>query len=284
MKRSEDFFKAVEEKSNISKQLQEEIVERIYRASKGLTVEPKVTEPTPTPSWLARNAKYLVLAFSLVVLVFTLTGCAKSHETLSIEPVKPKEAVVEPVIVVEPTPQVVAEPSETPKTKVAKPEVKVKSEKVVPTPKTTASTVTKLSNAELAIKYPPTIGVKVPWYNTTPEQAGKAYTDLKAYEVGENYALYQEESSILFVWPSVGKTDYTGDTVVWSAIRITRVKANEIKINENVKSGYGVSLITVEWCDAEMCGDLYKNLLEKIKNFDPMSQGSMFQTWSQIRK
>jgi hypothetical protein len=124
----------------------------------------------------------------------------------------------------------------------------------------------------------------VPWYNPTPEQAGKAYTDLKAYEVGENYALYQEESSILFVWPSVGKTDYTGDTVVWSAIRITRVMANEIKINENVKSGYGVSLIAVEWCDAEMCGYLYRNLLEKIKTFDPMSQGSMFQTWSQIRK
>lgn len=284
MKRSEDFFKAVEEKSNISKQLQEEIVERIYRASKGLTVEPTVTKPTPTPSWLARNAKYLVLVFSLAVLVFTLTGCAKSHETLSIEPVMPKEAVVEPVIVVEPTLQVIAEPSVTPKAKVTKPEVKVKSEKVAPTPKATASTVTKMSNAELAIKYPPTIGVKVPWYNPTPEQAGKAYTDLKAYEVGENYALYQEESSILFVWPSVGETTFLGDTVVWKAIRITRVKANEIRINENAKSGYGANLINVEWCDTEGCGDLYSNLLHKIKNFDPTIQGSMFQTWSQIRK
>ena len=284
MKRSEDFFKAVEEKSNISKQLQEEIVERIYRASKGLTVEPTVTEPTPTPSWLARNAKYLVLAFSLVVLVFTLTGCAKSHETLSIEPVKPKEAVVEPAVVVEPTSQVIAEPSVTPKPKVTKPEVKVKSEKVVITPKVTASTVTKMSNAELAIKYPPTIGVKVPWYNPTPDQAGKAYTDLKAYEVGENYALYQEESSILFVWPNVGKTDFLGDTVVWSAIRITDVKASEIRINEKAKSGYGASLINVEWCDAEGCGVLHRNLLHKIKNFDPKIQGSLFQTWSQIEK
>jgi len=177
--------------------------------------------------------------------------------------------------------------STQPKTKESK---SVVTPSAVPTPKKSKVTskpspsTKKLSDAELAIKYPPTIGVKVPWYNPTPEQAGKAYTDLKAYEVGENYALYQEESSILFVWPSVGKTDYTGDTVVWSAIRITRVMANEIRINENVKSGYGVSLITVVWCDAEMCGDLYKNLLEKIKTFDPTSQGSMFQTWSQIRK
>jgi hypothetical protein len=124
----------------------------------------------------------------------------------------------------------------------------------------------------------------VPWYNPTPEQAGKAYTDLKAYEVGENYALYQEESSILFVWPSVGKTDYTGDTVVWSALRITRAKANEIRINENAKSAYGASSINVEGCDSEGCSPVYRNLLEKIKTFDPMSQGSMFQTWSQIRK
>jgi hypothetical protein len=237
--------------------------------------------------------KSLLLTASIL---FLATSCSSGNEKASSEPtVSPPTEIVTSSPTPDPTPtpavSPTAEPSSTP---TASPKT-IESKKVVtpsatPTPKKSKATskpspsTKKLTNAELALKYPPTIGVKVPWYNPTPEQAGKAYTDLKAYEVGENYALYQEESSILFVWPSVGKTDYTGDTVVWSAIRITRVMANEIKINENVKSGYGVSLIAVEWCDAEMCGYLYRNLLEKIKTFDPMSQGSMFQTWSQIRK
>lgn len=281
MKRSEDFFKAVEGKSNISKQLQEEIVERIYRASKGLTVEPTVTEPTPSPSWLTRNAKYLVLAFSLVVLVFTLTGCADSHETLSIEPVKPKEAVVEPAIVVEPTPQVVAEPSETPKAKVTKPEVKVKSEKVVPTPKTTASTVTKMSNAELAIKYPPAIGTLVPWYSPTPEQAGKAYTNLKPYQTGKTYALYQEENSLLLVYPGVGTTNLDGDTVVWTAIRINKVTSEQIKILENQKTSYGMNIIKVLGCEADSCGGLISGNSMQIENIPSKLEG-VLQKWTTI--
>jgi len=177
--------------------------------------------------------------------------------------------------------------STQPKTKESK---SVVTPSAVPTPKKSKVTskpspsTKKLSDAELAIKYPPTIGVKVPWYNPTPEQAGKAYTDLKAYEVGENYALYQEESSILFVWPSVGETDFLGDTVVWSAIRITRAKANEIRINENAKSGYGADSIDVEGCDDEGCSPVYRKILHKIKNFSPTIQGSMFQTWSPIRK
>ena len=124
----------------------------------------------------------------------------------------------------------------------------------------------------------------MPWYSPTPEQAGKAYTDLKAYEVGENYALYQEENSILFVWPSVGETDFLGDTVVWSAIRITRAKANEIRINENAKSAYGASSINVEGCDSEGCSPVYRNLLFKLNSIDPKIVDYIFQTWSQIRK
>ena len=282
MKRSEDFFKAVEEKSNISKQLQEEIVERIYRASKGLTVEPTATEPTPNPSWLARNAKYLVLTFSLVVLVLTLTGCAKTHETLSIEPVKPKEAVVEPAIVVEPTTQVVAEPSVTPKTKVTKPEVKVKSEKVTPTPKATASTVTKMSNAELAIKYPPTIGTLVPWYSPTPEQAGKAYTNLKPYQTGKTYALYQEENSILLVYPGVGTTNLDGDTVVWSAYRINKVNAEEITMDENNKTDYGMPVIDVLVCEGNSCSAIISRNIMHIENIPSRLEG-VLQKWTTIR-
>ena len=282
MKRSEDFFKAVEEKSNISKQLQEEIVERIYRASKGLTVESTVTEPTPTPSWLARNAKYLVLAFSLVVLVFTLTGCAKSHETLSIEPVKPKEAVVEPAVVVGPTSQVVVEHSVTPKAKVTKPEVKVKSEKVAPTTKATASTSTKMSNAELAIKYPPTIGTLVPWYSPTPEQAGKAYTNLKPYETGKTYALYQEENSLILVYPGVGTTNLEGDTVVWSAIRINRIKAEEITIDENLESSYGMKLLGVMVCEGTSCKPKISREIMHIENIPSKLEG-VLQKWATIR-
>ncbi len=235
-------------------------------------------------------------------ILFLTTSCSSGNEKVSSEPtVSPSTAIITssptpdptPTPAVSPTTEPSREPDPTPTTSSQPKAIESKSvatPSAAPTPKKSKApskpspSTKKLTNAELALKYPPTIGSKVPWYNPTPEQAGKAYTDLKAYEVGENYALYQEESTILFVWPSVGKTNFLGDTVVWSAIRITRVKANEIRINENAKSLYGAALINVEWCDAEGCGDLYRNLLHKIKNFDPMIQGSMLQTWSQIRK
>ena len=237
-----------------------------------------------------------------VSILFLTTSCSSGNEQASSKPtVSPSAAIVTssptpdstPTPAVSPTtaPSAVPEPTPTtstqPKTKESK---SVVTPSAAPTPKKSKAnskpspSTKKLTNAELLLKYPPTIGSKVPWYSLTPDQAGKAYTNLKAYEVGDNYALYQEESTILFVWPSVGETTFLGDTVVWSAIRITRAKANEIRINENAKSGYGASLIIVEGCDVEGCGPLYRNLLHKIKNFDPMIQGSMFQTWREIEK
>ena len=236
-----------------------------------------------------------------VCILFLTTSCSSGNEKVSSEPtVSPPTEIITssptpdptPTPAVSPTTAPSAEPEPTPtastqpKTKESK---SVATPSATPTPKKSKATskpspsTKKLTNAELLLKYPPTIGSKVPWYSLTPEQAGKAYTDLKAYEVGENYALYQEESTILFVWPSVGETTFLGDTVVWSAIRITRAKANEIRINENAKSAYGASSINVEGCDSEGCSPVYRNLLHKIKNFDPMIQGSMLQTWSPIR-
>ncbi len=235
-------------------------------------------------------------------ILFLATSCSSGNEQASSKPtVSPPTEIITSSPTPDPTPTpaatLITEPSPTPTpdpTPTTSTQPKAKESKSVATPSATpkkskapskpSPSTKKLTNAELALKYPPTIGTLVPWYFPTPEQAGKAYTDLKAYEVGDNYALYQEESSILFVWPSVGKTDFLGDTVVWSAIRIKSVKADEIRINENAKSGYGASLIIVEWCDVEGCGPLYRNLLHKIKNFDPMIQGSMFQTWREIEK
>ena len=232
-----------------------------------------------------------------VCILFLATSCSSGNEKVSSEPtVSPSTEIITSSPTPDPTPapavSSTTEPSPTPtastqpKTKESK---SVVTPSAAPTPKKSKAnskpspSTKKLTNAELLLKYPPTIGSKVPWYSLTPDQAGKAYTNLKAYEVGDNYALYQEESTILFVWPSVGETTFLGDTVVWSAIRITRAKANEIRINENAKSGYGASLIIVEGCDVEGCGPLYRNLLHKIKNFDPMIQGSMLQIWSPIR-
>ena len=243
--------------------------------------------------------KSLLLTVSILLLT---TSCSSGNEQASSEPtVSPPTEIVTSSPTPDPTPtpavSPTTEPSPTPDpTPTTSTQPKTKESKSVvtpsaaPTPKKSKAnskpspSTKKLTNAELLLKYPPTIGSKVPWYSLTPDQAGKAYTNLKAYEVGDNYALYQEESSILFVWPSVGKTDFLGDTVVWSAIRIKSVKADEIRINENAKSGYGASLIIVEWCDVEGCGPLYRNLLHKIKSFDPMIQGSMFQTWREIEK
>ena len=208
--------------------------------------------------------KSLLLTASIL---FLTTSCSSGNEQASSEPtVSPPAEIVtsSPTPNPTPTPAVspTTEPSSTPTTS-TQPKTKesksVVTPSAAPTPKKSKApskpspSTKKLTNAELALKYPPTIGTLVPWYFPTPEQAGKAYTDLKPYETGETYALYQEDNSLLLVFANVGTTYLDGDTVLWEAIRINRIKAEEITIDENGETSYGMQIISVLVCEGASC-------------------------------
>ena len=240
-----------------------------------------------------------VLGKSLLVTVgilFLTTSCSSGNEKASSEPtVSPSTEIVTSSPTPDPTPtpavSPTAEPSSTP-TASTQPKT-IESKKVVTpsgTPTSIKSKATskpspstkKLTTAELLLKYPPTIGALVPWYNLTPEQAGKAYTNLKPYEVGENYALYQEEGTILFVYPTYTRTNYPADTWYWHAERLTQFKASDIEIWDNYKgmfAGYKTRYIYLMVCDAERCANKISGLLPSV-NLDP---DSMLQTWGPIQ-
>ena len=235
-----------------------------------------------------------------VCILFLATSCSSGNEQASSEPtVSPSTEIITssptpdptPTPTVSPTtaPSAVPEPTPTtstqPKTKESK---SVVTPSAAPTPKKSKATskpspsTKKLTTAELLLKYPPTIGALVPWYKLTPEQAGKAYTNLKPYEVGENYALYQEEGTILFVYPTYTTTNYIADTFYWHAVRVTRLKASDIEIWDNYEgmfAGYKTMYIYLMGCDAEGCANIISGLLPSI-NLDP---DSMLQTWGPIR-
>jgi len=237
--------------------------------------------------------KSLVVSASILLLT---TSCSSENEKASSEPtVSPPTEIVTSSPTPDPTPapavSSTTEPSPTP---TASTQPKTKESKSVitpsaaPTPKKSKATskpspsTKKLTTAELLLKYPPTIGALVPWYKLTPEQAGKAYTDLKAYEVGENYALYQEEGTILFVYPTYTTTNYIADTFYWHAVRLTKLKASDIEIWDNYEgmfAGYKTRYIYLMVCVAEGCANKISGLLPSI-NLDP---DSMLQTWGTIR-
>jgi hypothetical protein len=121
----------------------------------------------------------------------------------------------------------------------------------------------------------------VPWYNPTPEQAGKAYTNLKPYETGSTYALYQEEGSILWIYASTGDTNRYGDTVVWSAFRFLGVNASEIVIAENEKSSLGENRIVLLACDGDGC--VSKMAMESTPiGRIPVGMTGIWQSWSSV--
>jgi len=239
------------------------------------------------------------LLITVCILFFT-TSCSSGNEKVSSEPtVSPPAEIVTssptpdttPTPAVSPTTEPSTEPDPTPtastqpKTKESK---SVVTPSATPTPKKSKATskpspsTKKLITAELLLKYPPTIGALVPWYKLTPEQAGKAYTDLKAYEVGENYALYQEEGTILFVYPTYTTTNYIADTWYWHAERLTRLKASDFEIWDNyigMFAGYKTRYIYLRVCDVEGCANKISGLLPII-TLDP---DSMLQTWGTIR-
>ena len=232
----------------------------------------------------------------MCILFFT-TSCSSGNEQASSEPtVSPPTEIVTSSPTPDPTASatLITEPSPTPDpTQTASTQPKAKESKSVvtpsaaPTPKKSKApskpspSTKKLTNAELLLKYPPTIGALVPWYKLTPEQAGKAYTNLKPYEVGENYALYQEEGTILYVHPTYTRTNYIADTFYWKAFRLTRFKASDIEIWDNYEgmfAGYKTMYIYLMVCDAEGCANKISGLLPII-NLDP---DSMLQTWGPI--
>jgi len=244
-----------------------------------------------------------VLGKSLLVTVsilFLTTSCSSGNEKASSEPtVSPSTEIVTSSPTPDPTPTPAVSPSTEPSptpdptpTSSTQPRTKESESAVTPsaaptpkkskTPSKPSPSTKKLTNAELLLKYPPTIGALVPWYNLTPEQAGKAYTNLKPYEVGENYALYQEEGTILFVYPTYTRTNYIADTFYWHAVRLTKLKASDIEIWDNYEgmlAGYKTRYIYLMVCVAEGCANKISGLLPSI-NLDP---DSMFQTWGTIR-
>ena len=239
--------------------------------------------------------KSLLLTASIL---FLTTSCSSGNEKASSKPtVTPPTEVFTSSPTPDPTPTpaatLITEPSPTPDpTPTTSTQPKTKESKSVVTPSATpkkskapskpSPSTKKLTTAELLLKYPPTIGALVPWYKLTPEQAGKAYTNLKPYEVGENYALYQEEGTILFVYPTYTRTNYIADTFYWHADRLTKLKASDIEIWDNYEgmlAGYKTRYIYLMVCVAEGCADKISGLLPSI-NLDP---DSMLQTWGPIR-
>ena len=231
-------------------------------------------------------------------ILFLTTSCSSGNEKVSSEPtVSPSTAIITssptpdptPTPAVSPTTEPSMEPDPTPTTS-TQPKTKESKSVVTPsaTPKKSKATskpspsTKKLTNAELALKYPPTIGTLVPWYFPTPEQAGKAYTDLKPYETGKTYALYQEENSLLLVYPGVGTTYLDGDTVVWSAYRINKVKSYEITIDENSKTDYGMEVIDVLVCEGTSCSAIISRNILHIELI-PKNLPGVFQKWTTIR-
>ena len=228
-------------------------------------------------------------------ILFLTTSCSSGNEQASGKPTvtPPTEIVTSsptpdptPTPAVSPTPDSTRTASTQPRTKESK---SVVTPSAVPTPKKSKApskpspSTKKLTNAELALKYPPTIGTLVPWYFPTPEQAGKAYTNLKPYETGESYALYQEDGSILWVYASPGDTKLDGDTVVWGAFRISRVNASEIRIKENQISSYGMNQIKLLGCDSEGCSPVITMESMSIRGI-PVNLDGVWQSWSPIIK
>jgi len=223
------------------------------------------------------------------------TSCSSGNEKASSEPtVSPPAEIVTSSPTTDPTPtpalSSTTEPSPTP---TASTQPKTKESKSVVTPSAAPTPVKskatskpspskkKLTNAELALKYPPTIGTLVPWYFPTPEQAGKAYTNLKPYETGETYALYQEDNLLLLVHANVGTTYLDGDTVLWEAVRINRVKAEEITIDENGETSYGMKVINVLVCEGASCSAIYSRNNMHI-GLIPKNLPGVFQEWTPI--
>jgi hypothetical protein len=236
----------------------------------------------------------------IVSILFLATSCSSGNEQVSGKPTvtPPTEIVTSsptpdttPTPAVSPSTEPSREPDPTPTTS-TQPRTKESKSVVTPsaTPTPTKSkapskpspSTKKLTNAELALKYPPTIGTLVPWYFPTPEQAGKAYTNLKPYETGKTYALYQEENSLLLVYPGVGTTYLDGDTVVWGAYRINKVKSYEITMDENSKTDYGMEVIDVLVCEDGSCSAIISRNIMHIELI-PKNLPGVYQKWTPIK-
>ena len=225
-----------------------------------------------------------------VCILFLTTSCSSGNEQASSKPtVTPPTEIVASSPTPDPTPTpaatLITEPSPTPdSTRAASTQPKTKESKSVVTPSATpkkskAPTPKKvkdsneLTPAQMLVKYPPTIGATVPWYRITPEQAGKAYTDVKPYEVGLTYALYQIGNDTLYIHPR-----WNGRTVTWDSVLNLNVDVKAIKVTELFKDNVGELLIAMEWCDSDGCGlvSLRNDVdLPKLAQLDP----TLKQTW-----
>jgi len=227
--------------------------------------------------------KSLLLTASIL---FLTTSCSSGNQQSSSEPTEsPSTEIItssptpaaSPTTETSPTPDQTPTASTQPKTKGSK---SVVTPSATPTPmKSKAPTPKKvkdsneLTPAQMLVKYPPTIGATVPWYRITPEQAGKAYTDVKPYEVGLTYALYQIGNDLLYIHPR-----WNGRTVTWDSVLNLNVNRKFIKVTELFKDNVGELEIAMEYCDEEGCGVVSLRTdvdLPKLAQLDP----TLKQTW-----
>jgi hypothetical protein len=226
----------------------------------------------------------------IVSILFLATSCSSGNEQASSEPtVSPSAEIVTSSPTPDPTPtpavSPTTEPSTTPDpTQTASTQPTTKESKSVVTPSATpkqskAPTPKKvkdsneLTPAQMLVKYPPTIGATVPWYRITPEQAGKAYTDVKPYEVGLTYALYQIGNDLLYIHPR-----WNGRVVTWDSVLTLNVDRKVIKVTELFKNNVGELLIAMEWCEEDGCTVMSLRTdvdLPKLAQLDP----NLKQTW-----
>ena len=210
-------------------------------------------------SFLGTQSIFRKSLFATVCILFVATSCSSGNEKASSEPTvsPPTEIItssptpdptptpaVSPTTEPSPTPDPIPKTPTQPKTKESK---SVATPSAAPTPKKSKApskpspSTNELTPAQMLVKYPPTIGVVTPWYKITPEQAGKAYTDVKPYEVGLTYALYQIGNDLLYIHPR-----WNGRTVTWDSVLNSNVDGKFIEVTELFKNNVGELLIAME--------------------------------------
>jgi len=125
-----------------------------------------------------------------------------------------------------------------------------------PSAKPSATPSAGPSDKELAAMYPPEIGKTAPWYMPTIDTIAKAYTNTKPYEVGNNYALVNEGSYILYVY----LTDSNSDFAYWTGRKILNLDPSKIKVFPNVLLNIGKgNIVTAKYPEESDWRAIYSN-------------------------
>ena len=274
-KAAQDFLKALEERSELSKRLERKTINRIYNS---LTTRRPIRVQSDLPlkakiealSKLQRreSRKKWRIAFILLATVFlivALSGCSssikvadaqRSAPSSKVEITKIESTKVEnlPTSVDQASSKSVTESTDSRSTskkvsKTPKKSKKALTKKVIEkTPsgnsqeaKAPTSTEVIPSEDQLRASNPPAIGAVVPWYNPTAESVAKAYTSAKPIAFGNNYALIVDGDTRFLIFLASVK-DGIG---YWRAYIRTNISQEglsmPLKFEQNVSEGPGTN-------------------------------------------